>query len=300
MDSKDGDELQRGETLDDMSGPVESDNTMLPIPPERRGVAKKYVVIAGGIVVFAALAGVAIVSSSKKTDNKPTTSQSATTAQSSQTQALDQKTLDKLHTASAPDSPQGQLTISSSVLFKSTMEVQGNTKLDKDLAVGGNATVNGTTVMQGPVGINNNLAVRGALSVGGPLNAPTLNVGSLTVTNMNISGNFNFGGHILPNGATPSARISAAAGGGTVTVSGNDTAGTIIINAGGASGPGEMAIVTFRSPFSTTPHVQLTPINGASAALNYFTTRSSNTFSVETGSNTTPGTTYGYDYLVTQ
>jgi hypothetical protein len=300
MDSKDKEEVQSGELLEGASAPLNVDKGEVSPSPKRQIIAKKYIFIAIGITVAVALLGLIAIKatgSSKKSAPKP----ADTSSQPNQTQALDQKTLNKLTTTTSPaTSPEGQLTISSNTLFKSAVEVQGNVKIDKDLAVGGNVIVKGTTVMQGPVGIDNSLSVRGALSVGGPLNAPTLSVGSLSVTNMNISGNFNFGGHISPGGATPNARASVSAGGGTVSINGNDTSGTIIINTSSASGPGEMATVTFRTPFSSTPHVQLTPTNGASAALNYFTTRSAGTFSVETGSGTSGGTTYVFDYLVTQ
>ncbi len=167
--------------------------------------------------------------------------------------------------------------------------------------VGGNLAIKGTTTFQGAVGINSNLAVRGSLSVGGVLSAGSLNVGSLGVSTINISGNLNFAGHIVPSGASPSVKSSVAANGGSVTIDGNDTAGTITINIGsGAVLPGELAIINFRSAFTGTPKVQLTPINSQASALNYYATRSPTFFTVETSSPPVAGASYVFDYLITQ
>ncbi|MEO8104762.1 MAG: hypothetical protein ABI602_00295 [Candidatus Saccharibacteria bacterium] len=217
------------------------------------------------------------------------------------TQNLDNGTLNKLTAQAGPNKTVQQLTISPDTLFKNSTEVQGSLKADKQLDVSGNVNVAGTTTLQGAVGINSNLAVRGALSVGGALSAASLNVGSLAVTTVNASGSLNFGGHLVPSGTTPAVAPSSGTSGGTVTVSGNDTAGTITITIG--NGPlvaGEMAILNFHTQFSTTPKVQLTPISGDASALNYYATRSATFFTVETTTTPTHGASYVFDYLVTQ
>lgn len=90
-------------------------------------------------------------------------------------------------------------------------------------------------------------------------------------------------------------------GGGTVSVSGNDTAGTITINTGGsATNAGELVNLTFRTAFSGTPKVQITPITGEASSLNYYATRSAGFFTIRTSSAPTPNAIYVFDYLVTQ
>jgi hypothetical protein len=217
------------------------------------------------------------------------------------TQSLDNGTLNKLTAQAGPNKTQQQLTITPDTLFKNSVLVQGALKAEKDLDVGGNLNVHGTTTLQGAVGINSNLAVRGALSVGGALSAASLNVGSLAVTTVNASGNLNFGGHLVPTGTTPDVKASVGASGGSATVSGNDTAGTITINIGaGTLIAGEMAIISFHTPFATTPKVQLTPITSSASSLNYYATRSATFFTIDTSSTPTSGASYVFDYLVTQ
>lgn len=217
------------------------------------------------------------------------------------TQSLDNGTLNRLTAQAGPNQTKQQLTISPDTLFKNTVAVQGALNTTGDLDVGGNLTVNGKTTLQGAVGINSNLAVRGSLSVGGALSATSLNVGSLVVTTLNASGSLNFGGHLIPSGTTPTVKTSVGTSGGNVTISGNDTAGTITINIGnGSLVAGEMAIINFYAPFTTTPKVQLTPITSSASALNYYATRSATFFTINTSTVPTVGASYVFDYLVTQ
>lgn len=267
-------------------------------PPHNKHIVR-YVFIAIGVIILLAGITLAIVKSNHKTTVKP--SPVTTTPIVINTQSLDNGTLNKITSQAGPTETKQQLTITPDTLFKNTVEVQGNTKLDKNIDVGGNATVAGTTTLQGAVGINSNLAVRGSLNVGGTISAASINVGSLAITTINVSGSLNFGGHIVPGGATPQTKISTGASGGTVTISGNDTAGTITITIGsGQIVAGELAIITFQKAFATTPKVQLTPINPASSALNYYATRSASFFTVDTATAPTTGASYVFDYLVTQ
>lgn len=214
------------------------------------------------------------------------------------TQSLDNGTLNQLSTSDDGETKQ-QLTISPNTLFKNDMIVQGSAQVLKDLTVGGSVTVQNAATVRDNLTVGRALTVGTNLTVNGTVTAASLNVGSINISSINISGSLVFGGHIIPGGATPSARTSNAAGGGSVTVSGNDTSGTITIKTG-SGGAGELAIVTFRSAFSTVPKIQLTPINEASSSLRYFATRTSNIFTINTATATAPNTTYVFDYLVTQ
>lgn len=217
------------------------------------------------------------------------------------TQSLDNGTLNRLTAQAGPNTTKQQLTITPDTLFKNTVVVQGALKTASDLDVAGNLNVHGKTTLQGAVGINSNLAVRGALSVGGALSAASLNVGSLAVTTVNASGSLNFGGHLVPSGTTPDVKASVGASGGTIAISGNDTAGTITINIGnGGLIAGEMAIISFHTPFATTPKVQLTPITSTASTLNYYATRSTTFFTIDSSTTPTVGASYVFDYLVTQ
>ena len=264
-------------------------------PTRRAPRLPKYVIIIVIVIVGLVLAVVTVALLRQPTKKV------APTVVTINTQSLDNGTLNKLTAQAGPNKTVQQLTISPDTLFKSSVEIQGSLKADKQLDVAGSVTIGGTTTLQGAVGINSNLAVHGALSVGGALSAASLNVGSLAVTTVNASGSLNFGGHLVPSGTTPSVAPSNGTSGGTVTVSGNDTAGTITITIG--NGPlvaGEMAILNFHTQFSTTPKVQLTPITSDASALNYYATRSASFFSIESSTTPTHGASYVFDYLVTQ
>lgn len=222
------------------------------------------------------------------------------------TQSLDNGTLNEL-TSQADGNIKQQLTISPETIFKSDVTVQGSVKINKDL------TVNGSTNLQGPTTLNDSLTVARSLtvngntafasnlSVNGQISAASLTVGSLTISSINLSNNLVFAGHLVPNGTAPAARVSVAASGGSVTINGNDTAGTVAITVGsGGLTPGEMAIITFKTAFNTTPKVQLTPINDSGSNLRYYATRSASFFTVNTSTAPTTGTTYVFDYFVTQ
>jgi hypothetical protein len=273
-------------------------NAAPPSSPNHSNRAK-YAVIAGVLIALFVIAGLATLVLSKKTATPATVT--PPTPVVINTQTLDNGTLNKLNTITGPGPTSQQLTISPATLFKNTVEVQGDIKIDRSAAIGGSLTVNGAANFQNAVGISSNLAVRGALSVGGALSAASINVGSLAITTINVSGSLNFGGHIVPGGTAPTTQISSATSGGTVTISGNDTAGTVTINIGnGQLTPGELAIITFKTAFTGTPKVQLTPINSAASDLRYYATRSASFFTVDTASPTTAGASYVFDYLVTQ
>ncbi len=209
------------------------------------------------------------------------------------TQNLDNGTLNQLTTATG-DNKQ-QLTIFPDTLFKNSVEVQHSTTLQSDL------TVAGQTNLKGPVTLQQSLAVGGNLTVTGSISGASLSVGNLTISSVSVSSDVAFGGHLVPNGGPPTVKASLAASGGSVTVSGNDTSGTITINIGnGALQSGEMAIITFNKPFNTTPKVQLTPVTLSASNLRYYATRSVRFFTINTGNAPLADTSYSFDYFVTQ
>ena len=210
------------------------------------------------------------------------------------TQSLDNGTLNQLTPTNGSEVKQ-QLTISPNTIFKNDVTVQGSAEIAKSLTVGGPVNI------QNAANVRDNLSVGGNLTVNGLITAASLSVGSLTISSINLSSNLVFGGHIVPFGSEPAVRQSVAAAGGSVSISGNDTSGTITINTGnGALTAGELAIITFRTAFSTTPKVQLTPLNVGASGLRYYATHTAGFFTVNTSTAPTSGTTYIFDYLVTQ
>lgn len=283
------------ESLDSLDPIVDSKVT--PKPPNKSykppvSISKRTVVIAGAVASVIVIGGLVFALT------RPHGPKNATQAPGTQT--ISSETLKKvLVNGASSDNPQ-QITISPKVLFLNNVTVQG------DVGLKGKLDVQGATTFHSPVTVNAPLSVTGAtnfggnISVSGTITTGGLNVGSLTVANVTISNNLTVGGHIVPGGAKPKAVPSVAAGGGSVTISGNDTAGTITINVGGGPVAGELAIVSFKTAFGTTPKVQLTPINSSAAQLQYYATRSGDFFTIATASVPVAGTSYTFDYLVTQ
>jgi hypothetical protein len=216
------------------------------------------------------------------------------------TQSLDNGTLNQL-TPQGDGQAKQQLTISPDTIFKSNVTVQGSTELVKDLSVSGKVNVQGDSNISGNLSVGKSLSVGSNLTVNGLITAASLNVGSLTLSSINLSSNLVFGGHLVPSGNAPSGRASSASAGGSVSIEGNDTAGTITITTGsGGLIPGEMAVITFKTMFNGTPKVQLTPLNSAASGLRYYATHTASFFTLNTSVAPTGNTTYIFDYLVTQ
>jgi len=185
----------------------------------------------------------------------------------------------------------------------------GNTSLAK-LNVNGDSTVSnlnlrndllvtGVSRLQGPVTIsqlltvNNNLNVSGSVAVGG-----VLSVNSFHANNLVLDSSLTVGGHVITRGSAPGIGPGSALGSnGTVSISGNDAAGTVAVNIGVGGGGGILASIAFRNQYGTTPHVVITPV-GAGAG-NFYVNRSVGGFSIGVSGSLANGS-YAFDYIVEQ
>jgi cytoskeletal protein CcmA (bactofilin family) len=195
------------------------------------------------------------------------------------------------------------------VLVRSDLEVAGTVKVGRDLqlpgitvsgasrfsnlqadqiAIAGAATVNGIlTAAKG-------LTVNGNSTFNGNVSATTLSTNTLL-----LNGELSLTRHVNAGGPVPgSSRGTALGAGGTASVSGSDTSGSITINVGGTPGAGCFVTISFATRFNGTPHVVVTPIGSGAAALNYYVNRSTSEFSVCTTNAAPSGQTFGFDYVV--
>jgi hypothetical protein len=251
------------------------------------------------LVIVLALILLAGIAAGIKFLNKPDKPTEPTTVVIN-TQSLDNGTLNQLTPTSSGEVKQ-QLTISPSTIFKNDVAVQGSADITKNLSVGGIVNIQGATNIKDSLSVAKSVNVGTNLTVNGLITAASLSVGSLTISSINLSSDLNFGGHIVPSGSQPAVRASVAAAGGSVSISGNDTAGTITINTGnGSLTAGELAVITFKTAFNATPRVQLTPLNSPASGLRYFATHTAGFFTINTSTAPANGTTYIFDYLVTQ
>ena len=198
---------------------------------------------------------------------------------------------------SAPSAALAQLEAGNTSL--SQVNVNGNgtfttANIRNDLSVAGTTRLQGAVTMSQLVTINNNLNVTGSLAVGGLLSVNAFHASSLI-----SDGSITIGGHLLTQGSAPSITAGGSLGSyGTVSISGNDAAGTIAVNIGaGGGGNGVLANVTFRNRYSYTPHIILTAVGRGAG--DFYVNRTATGFTILTNSSLGPGG-YAFDYMVIQ
>lgn len=168
-----------------------------------------------------------------------------------------------------------------------------NLNLRKDLSVVGTTRLQGPVVVSQLLSVNNNMNVIGSLSVGG-----TLSVRTLHVSNLVSDTSLTIGGHITTGGSAPGVGPGTALGSnGTVSISGNDTSGTVAANIGVGAGNGILAYVAFRQSYGSMPHVVVTPVGHGAPGM--YVTRTSGGFTIGVSGSLSPGG-YAFDYIVMQ
>jgi len=195
------------------------------------------------------------------------------------------------------------------VLIRDSLEVAGEIKTGSPLSIpglnvsgtanfsqiqGASLQISGNSVIQGQLAVQNNLSVTGSATFGGVLTASRLNIQDLQ-----INGDLQFTKHIDAGGGTPGKADGSALGsGGTSSISGTDTAGTVAINTGGNTSPGCFVTINFVQRFNGVPHVVITPVGAAGGNVDYYINRTSNNFSICTSNSAPTGQSFAFDYIV--
>lgn len=242
--------------------------------------------------------------------------QPANGAGSISSQKLTKEALQKLaNSDTAIGSPNQVLNIQSSAVFagkvlvRQDLETAGNLQIGgalalRDITAGGtaqfgeaqisrNLSVAGTTSLQGALTARS-IQISGAGSFSGPLSAP-----QITTSSLQLNGDLALTHHITTGGPTPGRSNGNALGsGGTSSVSGSDTAGTLAVNTGGGPAAGCFATITFAAPYKTTPRILVTPIGSAAGGLNYYVNRSGTGFSICVATPAPAGASFAFDYFV--
>lgn len=196
----------------------------------------------------------------------------------------------------------GKILVQGGTDIAGSLTIAGTTSLT-DLAVSGGGNfqevqsgelaISGDAGIQGQLNVQKNINVTGGGSFGGPVSIP-----QLTVDNLQLTQTLQIIGHIDAGGSTPSRTNGPAlGGGGTASVSGTDTAGTINISTGSSPPGGCFITLTFALSFNAAPHVVVSPIGSDTADLDYYVNRNSTTFSV-CATNPVTGRSYIFDYIV--
>lgn len=317
MDQKDN-----GVSLDETTASTVKSETvpnteeLPPLKPPKTPFSKKlrglighfniYLLIFILIVIFVSAFTYASYLKQKHDDSAPTTP----------TQALTADALKQLKNSdTSVGDPKQTLTVQSNAIFTGKVLVRDDIDIAGTLKVGGtlNLTgliVSGTTSLdqiqgnklsiagdsniQGQLTVQRGLTISGGASFGGNISAPTISVQSLQ-----LSGDLQFNRHIDAGGSTPSGTPGGALGnGGTVSIGGTDTAGTVSVNTGSSPAAGCFITVTFTKSFNAQPHIAITPVGASAALLNYYVSRTPTGFSVCTANSAPGGANFAFDYIV--
>lgn len=233
-------------------------------------------------------------------------------------QSLSTSDLDRLaNSGISVGDPKQILTVQSNAVFagkmlvRSDLEVAGHLVVGNSLSLGGlnvaglstfddvqiakSLSVGSNTAIQGKVTATS-LAISGSASFGGSISASQVTTNGLT-----LSGNLILTHHIIVGGSSLSRSNGSALGsGGTSSVSGSDSAGSITVNTGSSPSVGCFITVNFSQHYDSTPRVLVSPVGSSAGVVGYYVNRSTTNFSV-CGTTAAPaGASFGFDYFVVQ
>lgn len=196
---------------------------------------------------------------------------------------------------------QGNAIIDGQTLMRGNLNIAGNLQTGGSIQ-GPSLTISGTsnlgTTQANSLQVATNFAVQGTttlqdLSVTGSstFNGP-VTVSQLTATRLVLSGNavLEIPNHITFTGPTPSFTTTASAlgSGGSASISGSDTSGTINVNTGNSPAAGCFIRVNFNQNYSNAPRVIISPASNAAGRTQHYVERDRSGFSVCTA-NPAPG-----------
>lgn len=207
----------------------------------------------------------------------------------------------------------GNAIIDGQTLMRGDLNIAGNLQTGgsirgPSIAISGNANLGsaqinslqiaGDTAVQGNTTLRN-LNVSGTSSFSGPVTA-----GDMTVTKLTLSGNASLTvpNHISFPGSSPSrtnVNNAALGTGGSVSIGGSDTAGTVNVNTGNNPTPGCFARFVFNQAFSKSPYVLISPVSAGAGQTQFYTNRTTTYFEICTANSAPANQTFAYDYLIT-
>lgn len=235
------------------------------------------------------------------------------------TQTLTEETLKQLANTDATVGGLNQtLTIQGNAVIAGQTLMRGNLNVAGNLQTGGSLqapslTISGATnlndVQMNSLQVANNTAIQGTttlrdLNVAGTSSfSGAMTASQITVTKLIMSGNasLEIPNHISFTGPSPGRAINAGVlgSGGSASINGSDTTGTINVNTGGGPRAGCFIQITFSQAFSNQPHVIVSPIGSAAANTTYYVDRDKNGFSLCTNTPAPANSVFAFDYFVT-
>lgn len=175
-----------------------------------------------------------------------------------------------------------------------SITISGETNLGetqvRTLQVEQSLAVQGATTMR-------DLSVAGTANFSGPVTASQLTVSKLT-----MSGNavLEIPNHLSFTGPTPRRDVdsSVLGAGGSASLNGSDTSGSISINTGSNPRPGCFIKITFATAFSKQPRVIISPVGAGAGQTQYYVDRSPSGFSVCTANAAPARQSFAFDYFI--
>jgi cytoskeletal protein CcmA (bactofilin family) len=236
-------------------------------------------------------------------------------------QELTQEAIDELIGSDARvGDPKQILTVESDSVFAGKVLIRDGLDVAGPIKVGGSLSLPGITVsgasafdevsintlaIAGDATVQGQLSVQEGLTVSGPVTfSGTFSAAAFAIESLQVNQNLQLNRHIDAGGPTPGITGGSATGsGGTVTISGTDTAGTVTVNIGSGAPAGVLATVNFANGFGGTPHVVITPVAAQGSPVVtgtqkfYLSSRTTNSFSIAT-SGGLPAGSISFDYIV--
>jgi len=208
---------------------------------------------------------------------------------------------------------QGSAIFSGNVLAKGNLDVAGTIQsggpLDvAQLVVSGTSNlattqintlqVSSTSVFQGLVTMQNGENVTGTSSFSG-----NVSINNLTLTNLTMAGNaqLTVPNHIAFTGASPGRTIDfgVLGNGGSASIFGGDTSGTVTINTGNNPTAGCFIDLKFNIPYTQTPNIIVGPINQGAGETQFYATRTTTDFHICTANAAPANSVFAYSYFIT-
>lgn len=206
---------------------------------------------------------------------------------------------------------QGNAIIAGEALMRGNLSVAGNfqtggTIRGPSITISGDANLGSTQVnrlqvaqdlaVQGATSLRD-ISASGSVSFGGAVTAS-----QITVSRLILSGNaeLQIPNHISFTGPSPSrgATGNALGNGGSASVSGSDTSGTINIRTGTGTNTGCFVRINFNQNYTRQPKVIVSPVGSAAGQTQYYVDRDQAGFSICTAAPAPGSQTFAYDYFV--
>jgi len=246
-------------------------------------------------------------------------SQKAPTEAAINSQSLSQDALKQLANTDASVGNSSQtLTIQGNAIISGQTLTRGNLNVAGNLQTGGSIqaptlTISGTSNLADTqinrLQVATDTAIQGTttmrdLTVSGASNfSGTVTASQITVTRLILSGNatLEIPNHISFTGPSPTRTVNNGilGNGGSSSLNGSDTSGTVNVGSGNNPTAGCFIRITFQQQFTKQPHVIVSPVGEGAGQMQYYVERDTAGFSICSAIAPPANKSFAFDYIVT-